>query len=114
MCPCALYTRRKQSSCEPFQPKPDTSRAKGCLYAGALAYHSTHYCTSLDSKKYGKNTGREWEKPGNHYSHYSRTCVKRHEAIGMGELSSLERSHLGLKCCRHLLQTMDRQMIGDA
>src|SRR6266566_1460319 len=46
--------------------------------------------------------------------HYSRTWLKRHQAIGMGVLSSLERSHVGLKCCRHLLQTVDRQLIGDA
>src|SRR6266700_4385897 len=48
------------------------------------------------------------------FPHYSRTWLKRHQAIGMGVLSSLERSHVGLKCCRHLLQTVDRQLIGDA
>ena len=46
--------------------------------------------------------------------HYSCTCVETKEERSMVSLSELERSHVGLKCGRHLLETVDRQMISGA
>ena len=46
--------------------------------------------------------------------HYSGTCVKTEEDVHVEGLRKLERVHMSLEDSRPLLQTGDRQLIGDA
>jgi hypothetical protein len=46
--------------------------------------------------------------------HYSCTCVRTEEDIHVERRSKLERVHVSLEDGRHLLQTADRQLVGDA
>src|SRR5439155_3288894 len=51
---------------------------------------------------------------GSRLSHYSCTCVKTEESVQVERLSKLERVDVSLEDSRHLLQTGDRQLVGDA
>jgi hypothetical protein len=47
-------------------------------------------------------------------THYSCTCLEVEEDVHLEGLSKLERVHVSLEDGRHLLQTGDRQLVGDA
>lgn len=92
----------------------DTEGVRDDLRAYALEHLGQESAILVIDESGFPKRGKKSAGVGVQYCHYSGTCVKTEEDVHVEGLRKLERVHMSLEDSSPLLQTGDRQLIGDA